>query len=597
MPRTDTLAAHIDVYVASDGSVTPLDPTLALQGNPDATPVALVDLALGLHAGTTGEGSSGGDVELVWTEDPTAPYWMVYLQRVRLGPRDLVRVRARPSESLPFGLTKRELDIVTLLAAGMPNPAIAESLGISTRTITTHVDRIMRKMQVPSRAGVGAIAHDVGLFGVPLPIEVESLTMLRVGRVVRAAGTRRPAKGRPGSARGSAAPIVIGALVPITGRARADGAEMVQGAELAVEEINAHGGIHGRQLLLEVADVDVNSKAGITSALKRLMASGANAITSGYLAHQLHAVEMAAIDGVPYLHASASSAIDDLVAANPTRYRGVFQVCPHDRNYATNFVKFMTELRDSGRWAPRSNELLVAAQSNWEIVDFGIPAASALAAEHGWDLVPLPVKDRELSEAAWAEAAQGVGRAAAVMVGSYFVEDQASFMQSFLERPSQALVYSIYAPSIPSFRRQVRGAADGLIWATTTGTYSDGVAREFVDSFRARFGRAPGRSMAGIAYDRVNILAQSWAQADDPHDFDAVAERLKRTRYRGLNGAYVFREAGQGTYALGTQSNDPSLSQAHTTFQIQHGRNVLIAPKLYATGRFELPVWTTAVGP
>jgi branched-chain amino acid transport system substrate-binding protein len=587
MPHSDTLAAHIDVYVAPDGSVTPLDPTLALQRNPDVTPAALVDLALGLLPGV------GGDVEFVWTEDAAAPYWMVSLQRVRLGPRDLVRLRARRSESLPYGLTKRELDIVTLLAAGMPNPAIAESLGISTRTITTHVERVMRKMQVPSRFGVGAIAHDVGLFGVPLPIDLEALKMLRIARVVGAAGTRKPARGRAGAALAPAAPIVVGALVPITGRARADGAEMVQGAQLAVEEINARGGIHGRQLLLDVADVDVNSKAGITDALGRLMGNGASAIASGYLAHQHHAVEMAAIDGVPYLHASASSAIDDLVAAAPTRYRGVFQVCPHDRNYATNFVKFMTDLRDSGQWTPSSNELLVAAQSSWDIVDFGIRAASALAVEQGWDLMPLQVKDRELSEAAWAAAAQALGRAAAVMVGSYFVEDQVSFMRSFRCRSSQALVYSIYAPSIPSFRVNLAEAADGLIWASTTGTYSDGVAREFVDSFTARFGRAPGRSMAGIAYDRVNILAQAWAQSDDPHDFDAVAERLKRTRYRGLNGAYAFREAGQGTYGLGTQSNDPSLSQAHTTFQIQRGRNVLIGPKLYATGRFERPAWTS----
>lgn len=592
MPHVEALAGKIDVYVSSDGSVKQLDPTRSLLGpqQVDAAPEVLVHFAVGLLSGSESE------VQFIWTDDQAAPYWNVHLRRVQVGQRDVAHLQADRSTALPHGLTRRELDIVTLVSAGMANPTIASALQLSRRTVTTHVERVMRKMEATSRWGVAAIAHDSGIAAVPLPIDADELPMLRVARMLSKSGGKRSARTALRTTPAPGSPIVVGALVPLTGHAREDGAEMVQGAELAIEEINAQGGAYGRPLLLEVADVDVNSRSEVASAMMRLLSSGASAITSGYLAHQDHAVEIAATDGIPFLHASASAVIDDLVAGNPQRFRGVFQVCPNDRNYATNYVMFMSELRNSGQWVPRSNQLVVAVQNKWDIVDFGLSAAAALATEQGWDLIPLAVLDREGAEGAWATAAARLGPAAAVMLGSFFVDDHVQFLETFLAQPSDALVYSIYAPSIPSFRQRLGRAADGVMWATTTGTYSDAVAHDFVSSFKARFGRPPGRSMAGIAYDRVNILAHAWAQAEDAGDFDAVANRLTRTRYRGVNGAYHFRGHGNGTLALGTQSSDPSLSQAHTIFQIRQGRNVLIGPNLYATGHFAMPAWTSGAG-
>lgn len=121
--------------------------------------------------------------------------------------------------------------------------------------------------------------------------------------------------------------------------------------------------------------------------------------------------------------------------------------------------------------------------------------------------------------------------------------------------------------------------------------YSDDLGQQFADAYRTRFGALPGRSMAGIAYDRVQILAQAWFQVDLVHDYDAVSSSLLRTRYRGVNGSYSFAAAGHGTLPLGTTSDDPSLAQAHTIFQIQRRQNVLLDPALYAKGRFVLPSW------
>jgi DNA-binding CsgD family transcriptional regulator len=60
-------------------------------------------------------------------------------------------------------LTRRELDVLRLLADGMSNKAIAEALVISDGTVKFHVNRILRKLRVANRAE--AVARYLRLLG------------------------------------------------------------------------------------------------------------------------------------------------------------------------------------------------------------------------------------------------------------------------------------------------------------------------------------------------------------------------------------------------------------------------------------------------
>lgn len=51
-------------------------------------------------------------------------------------------------------LTKREKEILALIASGLTNPVIAEQLFLSTDTIKTHRKNIMRKLDVNNTAGL-----------------------------------------------------------------------------------------------------------------------------------------------------------------------------------------------------------------------------------------------------------------------------------------------------------------------------------------------------------------------------------------------------------------------------------------------------------
>ena len=84
----------------------------------------------------------------------------------------------------------------------------------------------------------------------------------------------------PPAAKGTAK---IGLLAPITGETAADGEEMVRGATIAVNEINAAGGADGYQLELVVGDA-VNIQAdAITSAIQRITADPGGRTTDYWL--------------------------------------------------------------------------------------------------------------------------------------------------------------------------------------------------------------------------------------------------------------------------------------------------------------------------
>lgn len=55
-------------------------------------------------------------------------------------------------------VSPREWDVLTLLAEGRSNSAIAESLYVSPNTVKTHVASLLRKLGANSRAHLAAIA-------------------------------------------------------------------------------------------------------------------------------------------------------------------------------------------------------------------------------------------------------------------------------------------------------------------------------------------------------------------------------------------------------------------------------------------------------
>jgi DNA-binding NarL/FixJ family response regulator len=67
------------------------------------------------------------------------------------------------SGPLPDGLTAREAEVLTLLAAGLSNAEIARQLFVSNATVKTHINRIFAKTGARDRAQAVRYAYQAGL--------------------------------------------------------------------------------------------------------------------------------------------------------------------------------------------------------------------------------------------------------------------------------------------------------------------------------------------------------------------------------------------------------------------------------------------------
>ncbi len=81
---------------------------------------------------------------------------------------DLVADDAPPEPELDaalaeYSLTAREREVLAELAAGHTNGQIAESMFISSKTVSVHVSNILRKLEVGSRQDAARLGHRLGL--------------------------------------------------------------------------------------------------------------------------------------------------------------------------------------------------------------------------------------------------------------------------------------------------------------------------------------------------------------------------------------------------------------------------------------------------
>jgi branched-chain amino acid transport system substrate-binding protein len=559
----------------------------AIEGN---AAVAFFDLRRELVDFASALMHSGRDlVRFVWIDTDKTWYAIrIELEALATGGRRSV-VTAR-SIAAPFGLTIRELDVLTLIAGGLSNQDIASCLETSQRTVTTHNERILIKLGQVSRTGAATLATDLGVLRLPTPGGGRNLMPLTAGLVDSRVPLPKNTTHSFVSTAVNNRPILIGTPLSTQGLASSDAYEMLNGARLAVDEINRRGGISGRRVELKIAECDVGDEADVLRAVKSLIDAEVEAITSGYSCAEEGIQDMLADYGAPYLHCATMEAMVDRVRQDQHRLRNVFQLCPSDINYGPRFIQFLSDLEKSRTWTPHSRRIVVI-QPRWSRMDIGFLTLERMARKAGFKIDLM--EDLPLRNIDWNGVIDKLHQSdpAAIFLAYYFPEENISFLQHFLARPANALVYTLYGPSIPAYREQLGNSAEGVIWATTTGLYSDQLAMGFAERYERMHGQKPGHSHAGLAYDRVNILATAWTRANNPRAFDKVIPEIRSVIHRGVNGAYFFDNAGQCAQSYPDTSVDPSISQAHLIYQIQGGQQRILSPAPYGQSAFVLPPW------
>ena len=372
----------------------------------------------------------------------------------------------------------------------------------------------------------------------------------------------------------------------------ADHQDWLNGVSMAIEEINAAGGVAGRPLEAVVVDIDILSPEGTVASFQSLTEAGVDAIISAFVLIPQPAMDVAAAAGVPYLHGNTQVASLDLYKSDPQRYRNIFQIDVPETFYGSGFIRFLSELKASGDWTPKNTRVDIVQEQIAYTQVISQATQEAIAASGGeWELgevidIQFPVQD-------WSPVIRALkaSDAGVIMIDHWVAAELAAFANTYAYDPVEgALVYLQYGPSQPEFLDLAGPAAEGFIWGSVIGTYADEAGMAFREAYMDKFPGTMGLVYTGSGYDTTKMLAQIWAEVD-PAEHDAVGEALRGVRYKGVCGTYRFDNDTQSGTSYPAQVSDPEEGQAHLIFQVQGGEHMIISPSPYEQSTFQPAHW------
>jgi branched-chain amino acid transport system substrate-binding protein len=372
----------------------------------------------------------------------------------------------------------------------------------------------------------------------------------------------------------------------------ADHADWLNGVTMAIEDINAHGGVNGRMLRAEVVDIDLLSPEGTVGAFQALNARGVSAIASAFVIIPQPAMDAAAATGVPYLHGNTSLASVQLVEQNPERYRNIFMIDPDETWYGYGFVRYLDQLEASGQWTPANHRIHIVQEQIAYTQVISQAAQRAIADSDGrWELaavtdIQFPVQDWTPVISALQDEGAGV-----IFVSHWVAAELAAFAQQFAYDPTPgSLVYLQYGPSQPEFLDLARGAGEGMIWGTVLGTPRTEAGTAFREAYMAQHGENMGEVYPASGWDTVHMLAQVW-ETVDPSDFDAVGEAVRALRYEGIAGTYTFDRPQQRPLNYPWETDNLADGIPHLIYQVQDNHHTIILPAELAEATYQAPHW------
>jgi len=371
-----------------------------------------------------------------------------------------------------------------------------------------------------------------------------------------------------------------------------DHKDWVNGITLAIDEINAAGGVAGRKLRAEITDIDIMTPEGTVAAFQTLTGKKVHAIASAFVLIPQPAMDAAAATGVPYLHGNTSVASLDLVKSNPAKYKNVFQIDPAETWYGYGFVRYLDRLVAGGSWKPKNNKIHIVQEQIAYTQTISKSVQKAIG-ESGGKWVLGPVTDIQFPVQDWSPVLRALHEsdAGVLFIDHWVAAELAAFCQQFAADPVKgSLVYLQYGPSQPEFLKLAGGAAEGMVWGTVVGTHADPKAMDFRTRYIKRFGDNMGIVYTGSGYDTVKALASVWASTD-PANYDAVGAAIRKLRYEGVCGTYTFDRPEQAPVVHPWQTEDVKAGISHLLLQVQDGKHRIIAPEELAEVKIKPAPW------
>jgi branched-chain amino acid transport system substrate-binding protein len=346
----------------------------------------------------------------------------------------------------------------------------------------------------------------------------------------------------PATVQASPAPVRIGAIYNLSGGQSALDAPSLEGARLAVERINARGGLLGRRVELLERD-GRTEETQVRRAAASLVAAGVSAIVGLSDTDQvLAAAPIAASAGVPFVTSGATSPRlpreipnwlflacfgDNAQAAASAQYA-------MEQLGATSTAVLYDEELDYTRLLARYFERSVRAQGGQVLASAGYGQEDDAVAQLAGEGTNDEEDDVEAGAAAEADVlfVAAAPEAAAALVRQL---RRAGYTQPIMggdSFDSSGLV-------------AVAKKTGGKVYYTTHAALGMSSAslsvRRFAASFEAAYGRPPENAFAGLGYDAVGLVASAVRRAESVKPSD-VRDAIQTThRYRGVTGTLSYQ--------------------------------------------------------
>ena len=392
--------------------------------------------------------------------------------------------------------------------------------------------------------------------------------------------------------RGQAKTFKIGAVHPVTGPLAEPGQACRLGAQMAVESVNAAGGIKskgGMKLELVLGDTQTKPENGRVEA-ERVVTQGAQMLMGSFDSGSTAAmVSVAQQRRVPFIIDIAAA---DPITANVAKsvkegqqkVQYVYRNFPTGSSFGRKAVQYFTEIFAEAKVAPKRVALMYCNDLFGQNQSRGFLAAYK-AAKPAWtlledDVIAWPEPPSDLSTE--------VSKLKALKPDVIAPITRPASAQLLLPeiRKQRLDVLGIVGPGSPGFyeagqiailKEDVEHVMVSIPWANFKNPKTNQAAEEY----RKRSGGKTFDTNSGYSYDAVHLIAdvlERTASVDDP---DALVDAIKKSSFGGglmqYAGPIVFNDLGDNPNAVTTMT------------QILGQKAVAVWPREAALAKFVFP--------
>ena len=374
----------------------------------------------------------------------------------------------------------------------------------------------------------------------------------------------------------AADPIKVGILGPFTGSLAFNAGEMKKGMELALDEINAKGGVNGRPLQLVYGDTECKPDKGLAAVKKLVTRDQVLVVGGGYCSSvNIATSEFCHFEKTPVVVA---------IAISPTvtnrGYDYVFRTSPNSPMFLEGINKWLADVKKpkSVAFFMENSDYGRDGQKIWEAQckKIGAKVLASLYFEIGdTDFTTQISKLKQLAPevtfniASTTEAALIQKQAKELDYVTQWIGVGGQFTQAFFDMTGPLCQFGMGSSLEP------------------TKAMKDPTAAAFVKAFQKKYAGAPPHIFAGQGYDNLMVIADGLKRAGKlggklAGDRDAIKAALKATDIKLTQGQIKFGKDGQVFTVL------PSVVQVQLDAKCKPDTQIIFPPER-AAATYQVP--------